>query len=258
MNSEEAYQAWAPEQSPWSPWVKPILFANQPVWDDLGAAEPDGIPAPPWVSAIDPSTAFVVDLPGAEGVAWGVALARRGWRPVPLYNALPGESFAEPGVDGSALVDVSSIVRAMRRATAILGQLALAEDRPPAFLLDAQRRYGTGAAVRPGQFDNRSVSLPTDFPSGLFLRSRGIERVVLVQQAKTEPQVDLAHTLLAWQEAGLSILSKTTSTDGPPEPIRVKRPSNFRVMWYRCLATLGLRRSPLGGFGGMIPVPSAG
>ena len=257
MNSEQAYEVWAPERSPWSPWVKPILFASQPIWDDTGAGALDGFQEPAWSSAFDPSTAIVVDLPGVEGVLWGVALARKGWRPVPLYNALPGAT-ADPGSSASALVDVSSIVRAMRRATAILGPLALAEDRPPAFLLDAQRRYGTGAAAQPGRFDNRSISLPTDFPSGMFLRSRGIARVVLIQPANASPQEDLAHTLLAWQEAGLSILARTSSTDVPPEPIRVARPSRFRVHWYRLLATLRLRRSPLGGFGGMTPVPSAG
>ncbi len=81
---------------------------------------------------------------------------------------------------------------------------------------------------------------------------------MLVQHADARPQEDLAHTLLAWQEGELSILARAPSAVGPPEPIRVARPSNFRVMWYRLLATLGLRRNPLGGFGGTIPVPSAG
>jgi len=254
MNSEQAYETWAPQQSPWSPWVKPILFASEWNWDTPDPG-PDGIPDPQWVPARDPSTAFVIDLPGAEGVLWGIALARRTWRPVPLYNALQGGS-----VEGAsaALVDVSSIVRAMRHATPILAQLALDADRPPAFLLDAHRRYGSGTTAQLGRFDNRSISLPTDFPSASFLRSRGIERAVLVQQAGMEPQVDLAHTLLAWQEHGLPILAKTTGTEDPPEPIRVARPSRFRATWYRCLATVGLRRSPLGGFGGTIPVPSAG
>ena len=79
-----------------------------------------------------------------------------------------------------------------------------------------------------------------------------------ISEVRRHPQQDLAHTLLAWQEAGLSILARTPGADGAPAPIRVARPSNFRVMWYRFLATLGLRRSPLGGFGGFIPVPSAG
>jgi hypothetical protein len=253
MNREEAYAVWAPAESPWSPWVKPILFASERTWDDPGGPGLAGIPEISWISAVDASTAFVVDLPGAESVLWGIALARRGWRPVPLYNAIPGDA-----VGAAALVDVSSIVDALRLATPIMEQLALAADGPPAFLLDAQRRYGTGAAAQPGKFDNRSISLPTDFPSGLFLRSRGIRHALLVQQTKLEPQEDLAHTLLAWQQAELSILARTTSVDGPPVPLRVARPSRFHVMWYRFLATLRLRRSPLGGFGGMIPVPSAG
>jgi hypothetical protein len=124
-------------------------------------------------------------------------------------------------------------------------------------LLDAQRRIGTDIP-RPGAFDNRSVSLPTDFPSGLFLQSHGIQNVVLVVREKSAPQADLAHTLSAWQEAGLSIRTRTVDGVGPPEPLRVARPSNFRVLWYRLLATMGLRRNPLGGFGGTIPMPSSG
>ena len=256
MNSEETYEVWAPEQSRWSPWVKPILFSTARSWGDSGEQELGEIQEPNWVAAVDSSTAFVVDLPGAEGVRWGIALGKRGWRPVPLYNALPGAEATQTGE--SSLVDVSSIVRVMRPATAILEKLSLPADGPPAFLLDAQRRYGTGVKPVPGKFDNRSISLPTDFPSGLFLRSHGIQRVVLVQQTDAVPQEDLAHTLLAWQETGLPILVVTTSAGGPPQPIRVARPSNFRILWYRLLATLGLRRNPLGGFGGMIPTPSAG
>lgn len=248
MNSEQAYGIWAPEESPWSPWVKPILFSV--AWSLYGEGGPDATTEPAWVTNVEPSTAFVVDLPGAESVRFGMALARRGWRPVPLYNALPDEPTA-------ALVDVASIVRSLRPATAELERLALAADRPPAFLLDAQRRYGASAPL-PGKFDNRSVSLPTDFPSAVFLLSHGIRSVVLVQPPKTEPQSDLAHTLLAWQRAGLSILATAPDAADPAAPIQVSRPSNFRVLWYRCLATLGLRRSPLGGFGGRIPVPSAG
>jgi hypothetical protein len=32
----------------------------------------------------------------------------------------------------------------------------------------------------------------------------------------------------------------------------------YRRIWQRVLATMGLRRNPLGGFGGLLPVPSAG
>jgi len=291
MNSDDAYAVWAPAESPWSPWVKPILFASEPDWDGAHDPELAVIEAPPWLEkpgssagyrearpatpSADVSTAIVLDLLGAGGVAWGVALARKGWRPVPLYNALTGPSpflampsivdpssisapFGAPApVLTAALVDVWPILRAMRRATPILGALALPGTAPPVFLLDADRRFGQGPPV-PGRFDNRSISLPTDFPSAVFLRSRGIERVIVVQGSSTEPQEDLAHTLLAWQEGGISIAQKSLADDLAPGAIQVTRPSMFRTVWHRFLATLGLRRNPLGGFGGTIPVPSAG
>lgn len=295
MNSDDAYAVWAPAESPWSPWVKPILFASEPDWEGSSDPELAVIEAPRWLESpaasagyrearpktrgADVSTAIVLDLLGAAGVAWGVALARKGWRPVPLYNALTGPMplvaaplAPPPVVDPTglsapfgaplpvltaALVDVWPILRAMRRATPIVGELALPGTAPPVFLLDADRRFGQGPPL-PGRFDNRSISLPTDFPSAVFLRSRGVERVVLVQAASTEPQADLAHTLLAWQEGGISIVGKSLADEVPPEAIQVARPSMFRTVWHRFLAVLGLRRNPLGGFGGTIPVPSAG
>ncbi len=281
MTPEEAFAIWAPPSSPWSAWAKPVLFANEPQWDSTGDPQLPDAPDPTWIEppasssgyrdgapkrSADVSTAVVIDLPGAEAVPWGLAFARRGWRPVPLYNAVPGgfATFTAPGgldtpviETTSALIDVRFIVRAMRCATPLLRDLAISEDRPPVFLLDADRRVGVGAPL-PGRFDNRSISLPTDFPSAVFLRSRGIERVVLVQRTELEPQEDLAHTLLAWQEGGLTILAKSLLRDTGPEVIQVTRPSRFRAMWYRLLATVGLKRSPLGGFGGTIPVPSAG
>jgi hypothetical protein len=66
----------------------------------------------------------------------------------------------------------------------------------------------------------------------------------------TQPQEDLAHVLLRWQEEGITIASKSARFGDAPVPINVNRPNRFRVIWYRALAALGLRRSDTGGFGG--------
>jgi hypothetical protein len=283
MSSEDAFATWAPAAGPWSPWVKPLLFAHEREWEAQGDPELIEVGEPTWLEQSDASggyrertrksgdlsTAVVVDLPGPLGVAWGMAFARKGWRPVPLYNAIPGgtpggvpmvSSSAQFGAvpvlrDTSALVDVQPIVSALRRATRALADLPLSPERPPVFLLDANRRDGVAT---PGRFDNLSISLPTDFPSAVFLRSRGIERVVLLQRLGLEPQEDLAHTLLSWQQGGVAILVKELERDGEPQAVEVKPPSRFRSLWYRALATMGLKRAPLGGFGGTIPIPSAG
>jgi hypothetical protein len=109
-----------------------------------------------------------------------------------------------------------------------------------------------------GYFDNRSVSFVTDFPSATRLLSFGIKRALLVQRFKGQPQADLAHTLRAWQEAGIAIELKEMAQPGPPVPCVIARPSWFGAFWYRAMSALGLQRSELGGFGGVLPDPSAG
>src|SRR5262249_25610457 len=55
----------------------------------------------------------------------------------------------------------------------------------------------------PDEFDNRSISFTTDFPSANFLAAHGIARVMLVQKSSAEPQPDLAHSLRRWQDGGV-------------------------------------------------------
>ena len=138
-----------------------------------------------------------------------------------------------------------------------LQNLRLPIHAPPAFLLDANRN-AAAAAPLPGMFDNRSISLPTDFPSAHFLLSRGIRRIILVQPDRTDPQADLSHSLRRWQESDLAILSKAINEPDAPLPIMIQRPKAFRLLWYNLLAKLGLKSSPLGGFGGRLPMPSSG
>ncbi len=247
---DRLYHIWAPPASPWAAWAKPVLFAHAPkAVDGHSPTVPVDYPAMP---SADGATAVVVDLPGPAGVSAAVALAGIGYRPVPLYNAVP----TPPGVP--AAVEVGPIAAALVAAAADLSAADLPHDAAPAFLLDSGRRFAR-VAVGPGMFDNRSVSLPTDFPSADRLRAAGVQRVILIQAADTLPQSDLIHTLRRWQEAGLPILRYAADMpDRPPSVIPVARPGGFRSMWHGLLAMAGLRRYPLGGFGGMLPIPSAG
>jgi hypothetical protein len=124
-------------------------------------------------------------------------------------------------------------------------------------MLDANRRVGSGLSLHPGMFDNRSVSLPTDFPSANLLMSRSIKRAILVQADTLRPQEDLAHTLLRWQRAGITIEAINPLNPAAPQKIDVPRPPRFRSLWQRLLATAGLRRHPQGGFGAILPIPTS-
>ncbi|MDB6029956.1 MAG: hypothetical protein JWM16_294 [Verrucomicrobiales bacterium] len=203
-----------------------------------------------WATGLQ-NMAVVLDLAGTEGVSVGLHLAERGYRPVPLYNALPwpGRRTAESLPPSVVLVE--PIMSALWHGTSRLAQCAIAEHAPPVFLLDANRRTGENIPEA-GMFDNRSLSFTTDFPSENFLLAHGISKVVLVQHSGNQPQPDLAHTLRRWQEAGLVIEIKRLDTNGPPELCHVEKPSLYGQIWYRVKLAFGLIPNSLGGFGGYL------
>jgi len=265
MNKEQIYSIWAPREGLWSRWVKPVLFAVMDGTASLGSA--GATPDVSWVPSPNSNVPLVIDLPGSAGVEWGLALAALGYRPVPLYNAVPGpagnllpDEDDPPPVQALpeiTLVDVRPIVAALAQGAEKLRSLSMGAEAPPAFLLDSNRRVGRGTP-EPGRFDNRSISFPTDFPSANFLLSRKISRAIVVQTTSEPPQSDLAHTLRRWQDAGIAIDLKALAGEGTPVRIEVRMPSRFGKAWYRFLEMMGFRRHVLGGFGGEIPEGSSG
>jgi hypothetical protein len=262
MTADEIFAVWAPDHAPWSLWAKPVLFAQMDLNALLPQLGPDApVPPPPqWLPAAMDKVALVIDCPGAYAVDMGMMAGKAGYRPVPLFNALPGPMdlatlAGPPPTIPTALVEVRPIMNALAASTDNLAALKLPLDAPPAFLLDANRRTGVGP-LAPNRFDNRSVSFPTDFPSASYLLSEGIKRVLLIQMRAAQPQPDLAHTLLRWQEAGIEI-SSVGLENGAPQRCLVEKPSLFRVLWYRVAMLIGLRPQ-VDGFGGIIPEPSSG
>jgi hypothetical protein len=256
MTGEEAYAAWAPPDARWSPWVKPVLFACMTQQGGLAASDL-AEEATPWAPRPDSGTAIVLDLPGSRGVTLGVALAALGYQPVPLYNAAPSATGRVAHGSADALVDMREILLALRAAAPRIASARARRSAPPAFLLDDRRR-GLAMDPTPGRFDNRSVSFTTDFPSARTLLSSGIRRSLLVQQASDQPQPDLAHTLRAWQEAGISLALCRLDASGEPAPLVVDKPRRFGALCYRASLLFRMRRYPLGGFGGVVPEPIDG
>jgi hypothetical protein len=253
LNKDEIYQIWAPPHSVWSRWTKPVLFAFMDGRFDVPPARTTTFNVK-WVPAPG-SVAIIVDLPGEDGVLWGMQLARLGYRPIPLYNALPfppREQMYAPSVRPESTVHVEPILAALYRETLALRQVSLPAEAPPAFLLDASRRLAR-VDPAPGRFDNRSVCFSTDFPSAAFLLAQSIGQAILVQEEQASVAGDLLQILLAWQKSGIHILRKNPAHDKPPAPFVVKRPSFLYYLWYRVSVALGLRRGELGGFGGIIP-----
>ena len=251
MNKEQIFAAWAPDDSLWSTWVKPVLFAHL---DDLQLRPDPLVPTPEparrpvnldWCPPVAEKVALIVDLPGPEGVVLGALLAERGYRPVPLYNALPLPNSLPFGRH-EAVVNVLPTLDALRREAERLAGLTLPPDAPPVFLLDAHRQ---GAVLPdPEMFDNRSVCFTTDFPSANFLHAHGFKRALLVPSAGLEAAPDLSHLLRRWQEGGIA-LQILRSENARPEVLVVPRPSWYGAMFQRALSAFGLHRASGGGFG---------
>ncbi len=258
ITAKQLYEVWAPAESPWSPWVSPVLFAQMECPAD-SAREASDSPDPGWhQEEADPESAVVVDLPGADSFRLAMTLAARGYRPVPVINASPGpiRFLLTPPSQPIVVLDMSALLAEICACSQFLRELPLASNAPPAFILDALRLKGN-QPVRDDMFDNRWMTFPQDFPSGRFLAEHKVKRVILVQDQKTQPEEDLSHVLLRWQQAGIEILAKTARESGLPSRISVSTPSQFKASWYRALASMGLRRSTVGGFGSFIPETSS-
>lgn len=258
MTPQELYALWAPDDSIWSPWVLPVPFAQLIC---AGAEHSTELPHfhLDWAPKGKTDVALVIDLPGESAIHLGLALLGLGFRPVPVIDGSPepGDSIVAglpkhgnpPTVSGVA-VDMRGLLRALCQGAEWLRRASLAADAPPVFLLDA-KRMESGAKDVETAYDNRWMAFPQDFPSGRFLRERGIRKVVLVHaRYSKQPQEDLAHVLLRWQESGIGIESKFAWNEEAPVALEVSRPSRYRAAWYRAIAALGLRRNAAGGFGG--------
>jgi hypothetical protein len=249
LAKNDVYEIWAPSQGPWSPWVKPVVFAFM---DGVfsGRTARNMRFKDEWVPRAG-TTALVIDLPCEDGVLWGIHLAALGYRPVPLYNALPfpmNEKMSPPALKSVSTVNVAPILAALHEGASALARVNLAIEAPPAFLLDSDRTIAR-ADIVPGIFDNRSVCFPTDFPSSTFLVTHGIRDVIVVSN-NSKISEDLKEILFSWQRDGIRLLARYRDND--PVPLQVKQASFVRILWRRLTIALGLRRGELGGFGRVV------
>jgi hypothetical protein len=226
ISRESLYGVWAPAGEPWSEWVKPIVFAYWPrEVPKLGALPPCDTS---WAPPPSERRALLVEMPGVEAVAMGLALAGAGYRPVPVFNASPPPTLPrhphEPSPESPAVVDVESILAAIVQGADALKSLELPSTAPPAFLVD-QLRSTPSRPLREGLYDNRSWVYPTDFPSADLLRDEGVTGLVLVTASHTPLASDLEHVLRIWAKHGLPIFEKPLWKPGTPIPMRLRRPS---------------------------------
>jgi hypothetical protein len=263
MTKDQIYRIWRPDDSPWSRWVKPVLFSYM-VEEEL---PPPGTLRRKWEVPHSSDTAIIVNMPGEEGVAVGLALSEAGYRPIPVYNACPYATYdplsdeipwiSNPKrVDTLALVDVVPIMSAIARFALELEAAQLPPTALPAFLVNENRQSGWSVSSGVEWFDNRSFITSADFPSAKFFKEHGASRIVVIQ-TKRKFRTDLLQVLLEWQAGGLIIAEQEAWQRWDPRDLTVKPPSLIPLLWHRLQAKFGYRRNLSGSFGQLVR-PSGG
>jgi hypothetical protein len=251
VDKEALFDVWVHPGAVWAEWVKPVLFAHLP--RTLPPFRQPPLPDLAWVPAPPERWAIVVDLPGALAVAVGLALAEKGYRPVPLFNGCPPPE----GAESRAVIDVEQNLAGLVEGGPRLQALPLPLDAPPAFLVDAYRNRPT-RPPDPELFDNASTLFETDFPSADFLRAVGIKGVLWLCEREGFPENDLGYVMRGWQRGGLNLGMKRLADPGGLRPLAMGGLWLLYRFLHRLWASVSLRPCPMGGYGDFIPGPSGG
>lgn len=195
MTGREIFEVWAPIGKRWVEWVRPVPFVAMKEHSKLYHFSEVAIPSIPYIDAAYKDAAVIVDLPGAESVKEGIALAKSGYRPIPVFNG----TMEQPGA--RATVDNQSVGIALAWGAAELGRIDISDDALPAFLLDSNRTHRFKMDV--SLFDNSWDIYYQDIPSAEYLLSQGIHRIIIVGERISR---DLKKILYRFQKKGIRIL----------------------------------------------------
>jgi len=210
MTGREAFEIWAPAGKQWVDWVRPVPFIG--VQAGTKTYQISGANVPVFEFPVQKSVqAVIVDLPGAESVMAGIALAKLGYRPVPIYNG----TIEQPGA--RATVDNQSVGMALLWGAEYLLQIPIHENAPPAFLTDSNRmhRFKMEASL----FDNSWDVYPQDLPSAEYFLEKGIHKIIILGEALSR---DLQKILYDFQRKKIDVYITNGYTE--PRKLKVRRP----------------------------------
>lgn len=212
MTGKEAFKIWAPSGKKWTDWVRPVPFVGIREHSKGYQMSELAVPAIDLrgqicvnVSNKDSNTggisyeiyknaALIVDLPGAESVEEGLALAKAGYRPIPVYNGTVEQSGAR------ATVDNQTVGAALLWGAQQISQMKIDDDALPVFLLDSNRmnRFKMETAL----FDNSWDIYHQDLPSADYFLQNGIDKIIVIGQRFSK---DLKKIFYGFQKKNIQI-----------------------------------------------------
>ena len=211
MTVKEIYQIWAPTGKKWVDWVRPVPFIAMNECMKVYDFSDFSIPEIDYVDGHYEGAALIVDLPGMESVKEGIALAKHGYRPIPVYNGTIEQSGAR------ATVDNQSVAMGLAMGAGELAQMELKEDALPAFLVDSNRmnRFKMEIAL----FDNSWDVYHQDLPSADYFLENGIHKIIVIGQTFSK---DLKKIFYEFQKKKIEIF--WTKRYGTPTKVTIHKP----------------------------------
>ena len=194
MDRKNIFKIWAKSTNKWSAWVRPVPFMA--INNSLKLYETNDfvIHNISYLKDMNKDTAIIVDLPSDYSIKEGLALAKIGYIPIPIYNGTIEQ------VNAMSTVDNTSLLYGIIKGACILKDLEISDDASPAFLVDTNRmnRYKMNVSV----FDNSYDTYPQDLPSSKFFLENGINKIII---RSDKVQSDLNKILYKFQREGIKI-----------------------------------------------------
>lgn len=193
MDIKDIYKIWAPQNNKWSRWVRPVPFVAINTYKRKESMDWVDYKATAFKEYIDNAVIFV-DLYGEESIEYGIALAKTGYIPIPIFNGTDETPRSNGSVE-TCLVE-SYLISGARR----LKDIKIDDNAKPAFLLDVRRlrRFRDSLST----FDNSWDLYNQDIPSIEYLKNNGIEKIIVVSE---KVQRDLRKIFFKYQDAGIKI-----------------------------------------------------
>lgn len=211
MTGKEVYKIWAPTGKKWVDWVRPVPFIGIDIPKETYEFIDYSIPNINYLEGYLKDTAIIVDIQGINSIKEGIALAKLGYRPIPIFNG------TNPPL-GSKSTTNNTIIEPLLVWGAIeLKNIKIESDASPVFLLDRNRldRYKLDRSI----FDNSWDVYPQDLPSSEYLLENGIKKILVRGEML---QGDLSKILYKYQKRNIKIFF--TNGYEKAKEIKIKRP----------------------------------
>jgi len=207
MTGREAFKIWAPTGIKWTDWIRPVPFVAIDKHIENYEFYNFTIPNINYINKLETDTAVIIDISGYDSIKEGIALAKIGFRPIPIYNGTNEQQGAK-ATTNNHIIGPALIWGALE-----LTKITINSDTSPVFLLDSNRMHRL--KINDSIFDNSWDIYAQDLPTAEYFLKNGINKIIV--RGESMIQKDLKKILYKFQTKKIDILF----TNGYEEPKKV-------------------------------------